>query len=94
MFANYVFILFFSNFLLTERKVDLSNKFSPQLVHKGRQLMSVSEEDERSMSWNSDTVNKLHDMILEYRGSSGGKFNLTDVPPMCPTYFNRTESMR
>ncbi|XP_060557491.1 cyclic AMP-dependent transcription factor ATF-6 alpha-like [Ruditapes philippinarum] len=83
-----------SNFMLMERKVDLTSKLSPQVVHKGRQLMSVPEEGDRSWSLNSDTVNKLNDLILEYRGTSGDKFNLTDVPPMCPTYFNRTESMR
>ncbi|XP_053380201.1 cyclic AMP-dependent transcription factor ATF-6 alpha-like [Mercenaria mercenaria] len=83
-----------SNLMLMDRKVDLTDKFSPPLVHRGRQLMAVSEEQERMRSLNLDTVNKLHDLIIEYGGTTGDKFNTTDVPPMCPTYFNRTESMR
>ncbi|XP_052789434.1 cyclic AMP-dependent transcription factor ATF-6 alpha-like isoform X2 [Mya arenaria] len=66
-------------------------------VHRGRQLMSVVEKTESSHTVDVDTVNKLHDFIMEYgeRGVRGERrLNESDVPPMCPMYFNKTESMR
>lgn len=80
-----------SNIMLTDRQTDLKVQLP---VHKGRQLMAVQEEQESGWSADFDTVNKLHDLIMEYGGSPQDRYNATDVPPMCPTYFNKTESMR
>ena len=46
----------------------------------------------------TDTANRIHDFFMKY-GSAGvhagdKTFNASDVPPMCPTYYNKTESMR
>ncbi|KAL4218737.1 positive regulation of atf6-mediated unfolded protein response [Mactra antiquata] len=82
-----------SNIMLTDRNINMKEKLTQPLVHKGRQLMSL-EEEPRTWSVDTDTVSKLHDLIMEYGGTTKEKFNVTDVPPMCPTYFNKTESMR
>jgi len=60
--------------------------------------MAVSEKIEDSLPYSvdKDTVNRLHDIIMEYGESGRGdrNFNQSDVPPMCPMYFNTTESLR
>ncbi|XP_041368034.1 cyclic AMP-dependent transcription factor ATF-6 beta-like [Gigantopelta aegis] len=78
---------------------------SNNLVHKGRQLMSV--EEDRSLSfvatpkqlWShpADTVfRRLQELSAEMESSySAGKINQTDFEAlMCPNYLNATESMR
>lgn len=56
--------------------------------------MSVPEEPE--YGWDStDYFQKLHSLILEYGGAEVMRDNRTDLLwNMCPTYFNKTESIR
>ena len=88
--------LFSSSGITLNSQVDLRERMQSSVVHRGRHLMSMSELDEFSAArpGHADTVDWLHRLILEYGSGGSGKMNLTDVPPMCPMYFNKTESMR
>ena len=59
--------------------------------------MAVADnEAQQKWSVDSETVNKVHDILMQYGDPNvrEPKLNLTDVPAICPTYFNRTESLR
>lgn len=59
--------------------------------------MSVSgDEGQQDWSVDPDTVSKVHDILMQYGDpvARDQKLNVTDSPPICPTYFNRTESLR
>ena len=63
-------------------------------VHTGRQLMSVQEEPEYGWE-NTEIFQKLQNLILQYGGGADRWDNGTDLLwNMCPTYFNKTESIR
>lgn len=84
-----------SSIFLSERS-GIKNQPSQPRGHTGRQLMSVKEEPEYGWE-NPDFFHKLHSLMLEYGGAEDKKDNMTDLPlfwNMCPTYFNKTESIR
>ena len=58
--------------------------------------MSVQEEPAEERWETTNYIHKLHSLILEYGGAAGMKDNITELPflNMCPTYFNKTESLR
>lgn len=92
---NLVLCSYFSSVMLTTKASDREGE--QPFVHKGRQLMSVSES-RSDQPWDLDQnmIIRFQKILLGYAdpASRGQKFNGTDVPPMCPTYFNKTESMR
>lgn len=100
-----LFIMLSFNFgtwssVFTQTNMEIEDKLRVPPIHKGRQLMSVPEVVNHEAGWSMDrdTVSKLHNLILEYSRNPNiynpSVYNVTDVPPMCPTYFNKTESMR
>ncbi|ESO83907.1 hypothetical protein LOTGIDRAFT_236404 [Lottia gigantea] len=77
---------------LLDGSKSVSNDVIP--IHKGRQLMAVSDTDmkyESSKPWSEPAdflMRELHRLTEEMTESSS---NVTQQ--MCPTYFNKTESM-
>ena len=86
-------ILICSIFL--RERYTLQDQLSRPLSNTGRQLLSVQEDAEDGWD-HTNYIHKLHSLILEYGGGAGVKGNRTELPflNMCPTYFNKTESMR
>lgn len=80
--------------ILTSERSGIRDQLLQPRAHTGRQLMSVPEEPE--YGWDSsDYFQKLHSLILEYGGAEVMRDNRTDLLwNMCPTYFNKTESIR
>ncbi|KAH3791575.1 cyclic AMP-dependent transcription factor ATF-6 alpha-like isoform X4 [Dreissena polymorpha] len=91
-----------SSIMLTSRPDVGTDSLTVSQVHRGRHLMAATPESSGSDLGYPDTVtdtaNRIHDFFMKY-GSTGvhagdKMFNASDVPPMCPTYYNKTESMR
>lgn len=103
LMAVFVFFTFnfgaFSNLLLTSRTTNLNSNPSPDLfAHKGRQLMAVTEEKDTFSvgSFMPDYPFSRLKKFIEENPEHAEEINNKTLYQLytCPSYFNKTESIR